>query len=263
MDELIRENPELELQEELPAEEREDEVVETAEETGELSMEDDEDAFFAQFADPEEEPDEIYFTSDFVLSAENFLETTQYAYLPVAKNSWIMIGLVIVFCLSSFFAKSYDYLMFLPVAALVLCVTQVRRYSNTDKDIQKAYNMMQSKTSTGDMHYHIEFGEYMHITNNDRETPKRDLNEVRQLCETEHYLLLCLDHQLYVPVEKNSVCGENPDEFIDFLRHSCRDLKNKKITKLTGLKKQASYGVIAFVIVTVLTLVMAYFLRSA
>ena len=252
MDELIRENPELEEQtEELIGEDTAEETVEdvlTVTET-----EDDWDDYFE-----EEEQDEIFFTSDFVLTAEDFLETAEYAYLRVANNSWVLIGLIVVFALSSLFAGSYDYLRFLPVVALVIVVTQVRRYANTDKDIQKSYALMQQKTATGDMHYHIEFGEFMHITNNGRETPKRDLNEIHAICETENYLLLCLDQQLYIPVAKGSVEAENPEEFLPYLRHCCRDLKKKKISKVTGKKKLSAIGVAGCVAVTVVSLIVAY-----
>ena len=251
MDELIQENPELEPQaEESPVEEIAEEVTEEEESLAEIESDYDE--------WEEEETDEIFFTSDFVLTADDFLETIEYAYLRVANNSWILIGLIVVFAISSMFSGSTDYLRFLPVVALLLAVTQVRRYANTDKDIQKSYALMQQKTTTGDMHYHIEFGEYMHVTNNGRQTPKHDLNEIKAICESEHYLLLCLDHQLYIPVAKGSVQADNPDEFIPYLQHCCRDLKKKKISKVTGKKKIAGYGVIGCVIVTVITLIIGF-----
>ena len=68
--------------------------------------------------DPEE-PDEIFFVSDFILTADNFLETAQYAYLRVANNSLVLTGLILVFAISSLFSGSTDYLMFLPVVASV------------------------------------------------------------------------------------------------------------------------------------------------
>lgn len=213
-------------------------------------------------AEPEEEPDDIFFVSDFILTAEDFLETAQYAYLRVANNSLVIIGLIIVFAISCLTAGSTDYLLFLPVVALVITLTQVRRYSNTDKDIAKSFALMQSKTATGSMHYHIEFGEYMHITNNDRKTPKHDLGEITAICESAKYWLLCLDQQLYIPVEKGSVTGENPEEFLEYLRTCCKSLKNKKIAKIDGKKKQAAYAVAGCVIATVITLLIAFFLRK-
>lgn len=258
MDELIRENPELEQQQEEFSEEMTEEVVD-AEEA--LTAEEEEDMYDSDEYFEGEKPDEIFFTSDFLLTADDFLETAEYAYLRVANNSWILIGLVFVFGLSCLIAKSMDYLRFLPVATLIIMVTQIRRFSNTDKDIKRAYNLMQSKTATGDMHYHIEFGEYMHITNNGRITPKHDLNEIRSICESEKYWLLCLDQQLYVPVAKDSIEGEHPEEFLDYLKHCCRDMKKKKISKVTGKKVSARYGTIGCAIVTVLTLVVAYLLQ--
>lgn len=255
MDELRQE--ELELTEKIAdAEDAAPESTAVEDSASELELTTAEDA---PDEDPEES-DEIFFVSDFLLTAEDFLETAQYAYLRVANNSLILMGLIVVFMVSCLTSGSLDYLQFLPIVALIVTVTQVRRYSNTDKDINKAYALMQKKTDTGNMQYHIEFGEFMHITNNGRKTPKHDLNEITAICESQKYWLLCLDQQLYVPVEKGSVTGEHPEEFLDYLRACCKSLKKKKIATVTGKKKQAGYAVVGCVILTVITLLVGFFL---
>ena len=208
----------------------------------------------------EEEPDEIFFTSDFVMDTDDFNETAEYAYLRVANNSLILAGLIVVFFLSCLLAGNRDYLLVLPIVALVIAVTQVRRYGNTDKEISQSHANIVYLVQSETLHYHIEFGEYIHTTNNGRKTKKRDLNEVTAICETAKYWLLCLEEQLYIAVKKDSITGENPAEFLSYLQHYCHEMKKKKITKVTGKKKQAAYGVICCVVLAVISLIIGFLL---
>lgn len=214
-----------------------------------------------QTAEAEEEPDEIFFTSDFVLDSDGFFETASYAYLRVANNALFFIGLMLVFTISCLIAQNIDYLQLLPIAAVVIALVSVRRYSKTEKEIKEAHANMVYLTQSTVMHYHITFGEFVHVSNNGRKPSKYDLGVIRSICETPRYWLLCMEQQLYIAVQKDSITGEHPEEFIAYLMRYCNSLKSKKIQKTENKKKQALYGTIGCVVIAVISLVLSFLLR--
>lgn len=85
-------------------------------------------------------------------------------------------------------------------------------------------------------------------------------DQITKLCETKHFLLLHLKHQLFITIEKSGLNG-SPDEVKAFLLTKCTQVKKKKFIDCSNDKKWSLIFLIALIVVSVIGCIVGYTLK--
>lgn len=99
------------------------------------------------------------------------------------------------------------------------------------------------------------------VSNNDGLTREYSYNQITKFFETKKFLLLHLQHNLHLSIEKNNL-NANVDEVKAFLINKCTRVKKKKFIKCSNNKKWATVFYLSLIIICVIGIIVGVELKS-
>jgi hypothetical protein len=132
-------------------------------------------------------------------------------------------------------------------------------YYRTNKSIKIGY--ARNLISTGkDSIFHYELFEDKIVSHVGEVKREYFYHQITKFFETKHFLLIHLQHNLHITIEKSSLNG-SPEEVKAFLMNKCTVVKKKKFIQCENDKKWSLILLIALFVVSIAGIIVSLMLK--
>lgn len=204
-----------------------------------------------------QEEKEAVYGSEFLMSKNLYYDFCSVSYNKTKKMFLTFLCLVTPLLTVSLLMGKYDIAMFY---GFFISFLMIIIYFRTKKTIKIGYErMLISEGKERKLKYELFEDRIVAYT----EDSKREYfyHQITKFFETKNFILLHLQHNLYISIEKNSL-NASVDEVKSFLIEKCTLVKKKKFVDTFNAKKWSLIFLIAMIVVSVIGAVFGIVLKS-
>jgi len=196
------------------------------------------------------------YSSTFLMNKDLYYDFCSVSYNRTKKIFFIFFCLVAYLIGINLLIGDYDIVLgFGPFISFLMILI----YFRTRKSIKIGYErMVISEGKEVSLNY--ELFEDKVISHNDKLKREYFYHQITKFFETKNFILLHLQHNLYVTIEKNNL-NASVDEVKSFLMNKCTLVKKKKFINCANDKKWSLVVLIALIVVSIVGMFVALALK--
>lgn len=204
-----------------------------------------------------QEEKEAVYGSEFLMGKDLYYDFCSVSYNKTEKRFLVFLCLLTSLLTASLLTGGYDSaIVFGPFISFMMALI----YFRTKKTIKIGYErMLISEGKERKLKYELFEDRIVAYT----EDSKREYfyHQITKFFETKNFILLHLQHNLYISIEKNNL-NASVDEVKSFLIEKCTLVKKKKFVDASNAKKWSLIFLIAMIVVSVIGAVFGIVLKS-
>lgn len=196
------------------------------------------------------------YSSKFLMSKDLYYDFSSVSYNKIKKIFFVFLCLDIFVVFINLWVGNYDIVLWYGPFMLFVTLLMYFRLKRTINIIYERNLLSVGKEST--MNY--EFFEDKIVSHTDE--LKRDYfyHQITGLCETKKFIMLHLQYNLYIPVQKNSL-NASVDEVKSFFIEKCTHVKKKKFIDCGNDPRWSFLFLIAIVVVSVIGTIVGLLMK--
>ncbi len=173
------------------------------------------------------------YCSDVVMTRDAFYDFNSVSYKSIKNMFLICLCLAVYNIAMSILSENYEGVFLMLLIAVIFAIA----YFIVGLNVKRNYE--RNLLSLGkEADFRVELFEDKIISGDDARKREFSYNQVTKFCETKQFLLLHLQHQLYITINKNSLHAD-VGEVKEFLLRKCTLVKKKKFVNCANDKKLA------------------------